>query len=164
VEFCRKAGRPVEEADIRRHLSSHPAEYDAIILNDVIEHFTKKEAFGLFGEVFQGLKPGGRFILKTPNMGCPLYASRGRYCDFTHEMGVTEKSLESLYRASGFVNCRALGADVYTSRSALFNLAGRLCWKALKTFYRGLYRLYGHRERSVLTRVLIGVGNKPHAS
>lgn len=162
VDFCRENDRPVEEADLLEYLSVHTGEFDAVVLNDVIEHFTKEEAFELFSNALQSLKVGGHLIVKTPNMGCPLYAARGRYCDITHEIGFTEKSLTSFYQAAGFVNSHVFGPDVYTSHSALANFIGRLSWKLVKILFKAIYRLYGHRERSVLTRVLIGTGEKPN--
>lgn len=161
VEVCRRADRPVEEAHITEYLAEHPGEFDAIVLNDLIEHFSKQEAFDLFTAARDALKPGGRLIVKTPNMGCPLFAGRGRYCDITHEIGFTERSLEAFYSAAGFENARAFGPDVHTSPYAVANVIARLCWKLLRTVYKAIFRLYGHRGETVMTRVIIGVGDRP---
>lgn len=83
------------------YLQQHLGEFDMLIANDFIEHLPKQ----IIGEFLQlcrtALRPGGKLLIKTPNMSNPL-ASRHRYVDFTHEVGFTETSLHQVCANAGF--------------------------------------------------------------
>jgi 2-polyprenyl-3-methyl-5-hydroxy-6-metoxy-1,4-benzoquinol methylase len=42
--------------------------FDAVLSADFVEHITDKEKAAFFAEVFRVLKPGGVFVIKTPNL------------------------------------------------------------------------------------------------
>jgi 2-polyprenyl-3-methyl-5-hydroxy-6-metoxy-1,4-benzoquinol methylase len=75
--------------------------YDAIVALDVIEHLPKPEVGPFLARLRLSLKPGGKLILQTPNMGS-LFAMTHRYADLSHEFGVTELSAVSLLLIAGF--------------------------------------------------------------
>lgn len=161
VEFCRRNGWPVVRADVHNYLSQHPGEFDMVVLNDVIEHFSKDEAYELLVGACESLKPGGVVTVKTGNMGCPLFGCRMRYCDFTHEIGFTEESLHALVRCTGFDDVEVHGYDVYTSPYGPVNVLARALWKCYSAVFQLIYLFYGHRARTITERVIVAVGKKP---
>lgn len=108
VEAARHLGiHGVRQGDVMATLAATPAaSLDVVVAFDVIEHFTKDELIPLVDEVLRILKPGGRWIIHTPNAESP-FSGRVHYGDFTHELAFTRVSLNQLLRASGFerVDC-----------------------------------------------------------
>jgi len=75
--------------------------FDVIVLFDVIEHFSPEEQREVVSAIFSSLSPGGRVIIRTPNMAS-LLGTYSRYLDLTHYLGFTEFSLYQLLRQCGF--------------------------------------------------------------
>jgi 2-polyprenyl-3-methyl-5-hydroxy-6-metoxy-1,4-benzoquinol methylase len=108
---------------------------DAVVCFDLIEHFTKDELIELLDEVYRVLKPGGRWIIHTPNAESP-FGNRMFFWDFTHELAFTRTSLAQLLLSSGFreVNCYEDRPVPHGLKSAV----RRLLWYGI----RGLLRFY----------------------
>lgn len=113
INFCKENGIACEKTDILEFLRGHHGEFDVIIFNDVIEHFTKDEIFEILIEMKSALKEKGRLIIKTYNMANPFTGLSGRYIDFTHEVGFTEVMFYQIFKALKFKNVKVLGADIY---------------------------------------------------
>jgi SAM-dependent methyltransferase len=97
----------VRLGDARKTLAEQPdGSLDALVCFDLIEHFTKDELIELVDEIYRVLKPGGRWIIHTPNAESP-FGNRMFFWDFTHELAFTRTSLAQLLLSSGFreVNC-----------------------------------------------------------
>ena len=77
------------------------ASQDVVIAFDVIEHFSKSELVCFIDEVHRVLKPGGKWLLHTPNGESP-FVGRIRYGDMTHELAFTRVSIQQLLLASAF--------------------------------------------------------------
>jgi 2-polyprenyl-3-methyl-5-hydroxy-6-metoxy-1,4-benzoquinol methylase len=74
---------------------------DAIVMNNVIEHFDKKNLMRILALIYDKLRSGGIFIAKTGNIENPL--NLGLYLrDFTHEVGFTKSSLRQVLIMCGF--------------------------------------------------------------
>ncbi len=102
VEFVRKEIWPgVHAGDALAFLEAHPGAYDCLAANDFIEHLPKPQIVRFLFLCFDALAPGGRLLIKTPNMS-NLFAGRNRYVDFTHEVGFTEHSLYEVCAAANF--------------------------------------------------------------
>lgn len=92
----------VEQGDIMEALANEPNEaLDGLITFDLIEHFNRNELIPLIDEIYRVLKPGGRWIIHTPNAESP-FGMRIRYGDITHELAFTRTSLSQLLLSSGF--------------------------------------------------------------
>jgi len=78
-------------------------QYDLITLNDVIEHFPPDRTVPVLECVCGALRPGGRVVVRTPNMSS-LLAAFSRYLDATHLAGFTEFSLAQCLDLAGFEN------------------------------------------------------------
>jgi SAM-dependent methyltransferase len=149
----------VELGDVMDTLRVLPAEsQDVVVAFDLIEHFTKDELLPLVDEVRRALKPGGRWIIHTPNAESPFFG-RIRYGDITHEQAFTSTSLAQLLLASGF---RSLAS--FEDAPIVHGLAsaGRyIIWRSL----RALMRLYlaaetGSPGSGILSQNFLGVAVK----
>ena len=130
----------VAEGDLNQVLSALPdASLDVVVAFDVLEHFTREELLPFVDQVHRVLKPGGRWIIHTPNAASPFFGSV-RYGDITHEMAFTTTSLNQLLLSSGFtrVNCFEDAPIVHGAKSAL----RWVIWQC----FRGLMRLYSLAE------------------
>jgi len=85
----------VISGDALLHLEDNPDTYDAIISQQVIEHFTYEDFVRLLSGINRSLKKGGVVILETNNSANIVYGMYLRYCDHTHRLGFTPRSLEN---------------------------------------------------------------------
>lgn len=119
----------VQQADLMDFLGKRSDEFDAITAIDVVEHFKKEEVLFLLDAVYRALKPGGVFIMRSPNADGP-FGGRYRYCDFTHELAFTPVSVCQALAAAGFQNI-----SVYPVEPVVHGLlsGGRyLIWKGIR--------------------------------
>lgn len=155
VESCIQRGLKVALIDdLGRYLAEVDRKWDVVSMIDVIEHFSKSEAFVLLRLVRGVLKPGGRVILQTPNMQNP-FASLNLYHDLTHEWAYTEASIEQLLRASGFRQVQTRPAE-YPARGTY--LVRSLLRDVVYLFVRLLLAIDQPNRRRVLTPNMIAVG------
>ena len=102
IDFCKEnyPGTFILVEDTAGYLEVHRNSFDLVVMNDVVEHLTKNEAVDILFSVLSALCPSGRLIVRTPNMGA-FFSSAIRYGDFTHEVGLTERSARQLLLAVG---------------------------------------------------------------
>ncbi len=87
--------------DFNGHLSEVTEEYDAIFMNNVIEHIKKDDLLILLGQIKNSLKPNGVFMATTGNIENPM--NLGLFLrDFTHEIGFTMNSMRQACMFGGF--------------------------------------------------------------
>jgi 2-polyprenyl-3-methyl-5-hydroxy-6-metoxy-1,4-benzoquinol methylase len=111
VEFCKKnVSDKVVLADAFEYLRDKNEAFALISLNDVIEHIPKEKVVPLLSLLRSSLKPGGQLVLKTPNLG-NFFSVYGRYKDFTHETGFTERSLKQVLWLAGFREITIFGPE-----------------------------------------------------
>jgi 2-polyprenyl-3-methyl-5-hydroxy-6-metoxy-1,4-benzoquinol methylase len=92
----------IQQGDVLATLATLPVScQDVVVAFDVIEHFTKNELLAFVDEVHRVLKPGGRWLIHTPNGESPFVGAI-RYGDFSHELAFTQVSLSQLLLSSGF--------------------------------------------------------------
>jgi len=102
IEAGQKLGiNGLKVQDLNDLLDNSGAQYDFIIARDVIEHFTRQEAFEIISKIGKALKPGGKFLMQVPN-GQGIYYTSIFYGDYTHEMAYTESSAKQLILNCGF--------------------------------------------------------------
>lgn len=159
VETARRLGIPnVQQADLTSYLHSRRAYYDALILRDVVEHFTREQIIEMLELCRESLRPGGRVIVQVPNAESPFFG-RIRYGDFTHELAFTSSSIAQLFNVLGFENPR-----VYSTEPAITgvrSLGRAALWGAVKTFYRLLLFAELGSGNRIFTQGLIAVGHVP---
>jgi SAM-dependent methyltransferase len=76
--------------------------FDRAFLLDVLEHFSAEDGAALLASIGKVLRPGGRILVRLPNMGSP-WGANYQYGDLTHRSGYNPTSLRQLAIASGFV-------------------------------------------------------------
>lgn len=157
VELARQVCVDVYQGNIMEYLEVDHR-YDLITMFSLIEHLTPDEAVALLDDVYSALRPGGIFIVITPNADSP-FASHMRYGDVTHEVIYTKGALSSLMRASGFINCRAL--ETGPVPHGLISGMRWLIWRLI-TAILGFYRLVegGSSRGWIFTTEFITVAEK----
>jgi 2-polyprenyl-3-methyl-5-hydroxy-6-metoxy-1,4-benzoquinol methylase len=135
VAAARRLGiEGVEEGDLLATLAAQTdGSLDVVVAFDVIEHFTRDELLGFVDQVQRVLRPGGRWIIHTPNGESP-FCGRMRYWDLTHELAFTRTSIIQLLLSSGFSNVQCFeDAPIPHGLTS----AGRwLLWKAIRSGLR----------------------------
>jgi 2-polyprenyl-3-methyl-5-hydroxy-6-metoxy-1,4-benzoquinol methylase len=119
--------------------------YDAIVMNNVIEHFSKKELFTILTLIKKKLKIDGVFIAKTGNIENPL--NLGLYLrDITHEIGFTINSLRQMMLMVGFENHKVkLFGIKYCSNNLLKTIIKRSASYIASTFIKLLAKCMSMR-------------------
>lgn len=101
IELAKSTGHNVFQVDVFEFLRTNKNSYDLIFAFDFIEHFTKDELIELSNLVFNSLKSGGLFIIRTPN-GQGFFAGTVIYGDLTHQTIFTSNSFTQLMLQAGF--------------------------------------------------------------
>lgn len=122
--------------------------FDVICAFHVIEHFFKDEIMHLLDIILTRLNPNGMIIIEVPNAGSPLLGSLNRYVDFTHEVGFTPLSLQSILLTCGFKGVKILPRKDFTAYA-------RLLFKILNHFLHSYISRYAYFEGGI-----IGIGYK----
>ncbi len=82
-------------------LIRHPNAFDCITMFDVLEHLEPARHQETVSAIYGALRPGGRIIIRVPNMA-NLLGAYSRYLDYTHQFGFTEFSLYQLLQMGEF--------------------------------------------------------------
>lgn len=125
--------------DTPAFLAARPTTFDAIVMNDVLEHVPKGEIVSLLRAIRSALAGGGRVVIKVPNCS-NVFGLVARYLDFTHEVGFTEHSLRQVLVAAGYPSpiIRGIGVRLhlrpkrllYWSMNRMYTLAHRAAYVA----------------------------------
>ncbi len=87
--------------DVFSVLGETDRKFDAVLLMDVVEHFSPNDAVALLRLVDSHLAPGGKVLLRTPNAASPWGFSH-QFGDLTHCTPFCPGSMRQLALASGF--------------------------------------------------------------
>jgi len=166
LQIARQMGvAEVENADLFKFLPQHPAGYDMIIANDIIEHLTKNEVIQFLDAIFAALKPGGKVLLNTEN-AASLFGSSRVFIDFTHEQGFTPISLTQVLRVCGFDSVEIYPNAPVHSLSSWVRVQ---LWKVVSAVMRGFLAVEcgigkGLKKRKIILEPRIfAVAEKPAA-
>jgi 2-polyprenyl-3-methyl-5-hydroxy-6-metoxy-1,4-benzoquinol methylase len=151
----------VTQADLRTYLEARPGRYDAVILRDVIEHFTREEILQILGLVQRALRPGGSIVVQVPNAESPFFG-RIRYGDFTHETAFCASSLVQVLQMTGYGNIRLRPTSpVVRSVRSLLRVA---LWKGVEAVYRLFLFAEVGRGHRIVTQGIIAAADRPATS
>jgi 2-polyprenyl-3-methyl-5-hydroxy-6-metoxy-1,4-benzoquinol methylase len=137
------------------YLRQHPATFDGIFCNDVVEHIPDDLLLDWLESVLSALKPGGFFTCRTPN-AANLFSSYSRYIDMTHQRIFTSASILQLLEVCGFSNCRTLPVRTV-------GVAGVIRQQVDWLMHKSLFLITGRGLETVFTSNVIAVGYKPKA-
>jgi len=132
VELSRQIAPDVTRANILDYLEGRREVFDVMIGLDIIEHFSKDEAFSFLDKCFAALKPGGRLILQTPNADSP-WGTVHRYGDFTHEICFNPNSLARILDLCGFRNVVAREQGPVPRGYSLKSTARAMAWTVVRS-------------------------------
>jgi 2-polyprenyl-3-methyl-5-hydroxy-6-metoxy-1,4-benzoquinol methylase len=159
VKFCVEHGLHAEQHDVFEYLGEGKV-FDAMVMNDFLEHFTKDEAVHIVELAYKCLAQGGILILKVPNAANPIVGSSSRYIDLTHESSFTEESLSQLLKICGLHDIKIYPPNIYLyTYNPLNYLAKVVAWLSFK-LYRLLFILYGRKSTKIFTKDLIAIACK----
>lgn len=101
IKIAKSKNLNVIQTDVFEFLRNSKNNYDIIFAFDFIEHFTKDELLELSQLIYNVLKDGGLFIIRTPN-GQGIFAGSIIYGDLTHQTIFNPNSFSQLMYQSGF--------------------------------------------------------------
>lgn len=163
IAYIKKIINPkarVRQAEICDFLKKAKREtYDAVILNDVIEHLTKDEIFEVLYGVKEILKKNGVFLIKTLNMANPFVSTAGRYIVIDHESGFTETSMKEVLRICGYKDISIVGTDVYVL-NPFISLPAKLVSKMINRALFLLSALYGRTSLHIFEKDILAIAYK----
>jgi 2-polyprenyl-3-methyl-5-hydroxy-6-metoxy-1,4-benzoquinol methylase len=159
VKFCRRRGLPVKQAEIAEFLATAQNRFDVVVLNDVLEHQTKRRLYKLLRLAYESLTPGGILLARVPNMANPFLATDSRYLDITHELGFNESSLRQILLMTGFAKVEVYEVDIYVLGGVLSWLAKGVV-KILNGMIRLIFLLYGRGKRKILSKSILALAVK----
>lgn len=129
--------------------------FDVIIANDIFEHFYKDELFKILTTLKQNLKDGGSIIAKTPNGSSCFMGSYGRYCDFTHEIIFTEKSVKQIFYSIGYSKIEIFEPNLFCFYLNPLNYVGWFLTFFVKYFQIVIHRLNGNFDTKIVSANII---------
>ncbi len=97
-----------DAAEFLRQAACNDERYDRVFMLDVFEHFTVAEGMALLVAVAAVLAPGGRLVIRVPNLSSP-WGAQHQFSDLTHKAAYTPKSLEQIAVAAGYDCLTTLG-------------------------------------------------------
>jgi 2-polyprenyl-3-methyl-5-hydroxy-6-metoxy-1,4-benzoquinol methylase len=89
------------ETNIGDFLAGHAERFDFIHMSHVIEHIPKYSLLYVVDSLYWAMRPGGRLLLRTPNMEGPC-ANSSLYVTLAHEYGFAGSNLSSLLSVCNF--------------------------------------------------------------
>lgn len=167
LDVAKKMGvKNLSKVDLFQYLPEHLQSFDMIIANDIIEHLNKEEVLGFLDAIYNSLSPSGCTLMSTVNAQS-LFGNMVIYCDFTHELAFTPKSLSQIMRVCTYEDVMVYGEKpvVHDFRSAA--RAGLWwCTKKILSSYlkieRGTGRNFWKMDNILEPRIYV-VGRKPDA-
>ena len=101
VERAKVNGFNAIQADAFSYLRLNEDQFEIIVAIDMVEHFKKEELYELLTLIYGALKPGGIFVLQTPN-GEGLMPGYVIFGDLTHFTILSPLSLKHILTMTGF--------------------------------------------------------------
>jgi 2-polyprenyl-3-methyl-5-hydroxy-6-metoxy-1,4-benzoquinol methylase len=161
VKYCRSHGLEVKLADVVEFLRDTDETFQAIVMNDVIEHLKEEQLWEFLRLAKERLAPGGALIIKTYNLANPIMGLHSRYINFTHETGWTEESMRQVLDVAGFASIEVLPSRLYVYYYNPLNYIGLLIEKAVGFLLRMYFIANARKTTTFFTKNLIAVARAP---
>ena len=158
VELAKLLGLPAEQGDAFQILSDQVGSFDLITSLDFIEHLDKGKVLEFLSLSFNGLKPGGRIILRAP-CGDGPFGAHDAWNDLTHQWGMTSNVVRALLEMHGFENVKIL--DERPQPGGVVDTMRWLVFFPAKLIADGFCMALGMHPPAIWTRSMIAIGHKP---
>jgi len=158
VEVARAAGRDVRLEDVVEHLNGlRTGQVDGAFSSQVAEHLTTNELVGSIELVYRKLKPGGVFVMETPNPEALFIFATFFYVDLTHIKPIHPEALRWAFEACGFEDVRVVRSQKVPDAARLApvpeDLRTQPGWDVLARNIDTLNDLiYGYQHYAVVAR------------
>lgn len=143
-------------SDSEKFLEKHKNCYDLIAALDVLEHLPYVKLENFLKAIFEALKPGGCFLISTPNSQSPD-ALALISVDITHQIMVfSEASLTQLLKSIGFTKIKVFGLKIppSASQNPLIKTLLFICQNLAAPFYFSLVKLRRLTTSGLYSRIL----------
>lgn len=161
VKFCKRQGLSVEQGNIYDYFIDKNEQFDAIILNDIIEHIAKENVISVLKDIKKSLRRSGVLIIKTVNAANAFLASSSRYMDFTHETIYDEFSIRDILLVAGFQpnKITVKESNLYVFWKNPLNYIAWMINSIINLFLR-CYYILNFKKQSVFTKNFIAIVKK----
>jgi 2-polyprenyl-3-methyl-5-hydroxy-6-metoxy-1,4-benzoquinol methylase len=122
--------------------------FDRIVLFDVLEHFTLDDAIAMLVRIGDLLAPGGRVVIRVPNMASP-FALSIHFGDITHRAAFTPASIRQAARVA---NYETLAVLPQSHSTAFKEIRERILTRAIGWFLAAPPTLWTSNMIAVLQR------------
>ncbi len=161
IDYCKKnVSESVEYvADLNAFLKKNSESFDAVVMNDVFEHFIKDDIVVILRLIKNSLKNGGTVIINTVNAAC-IIGNYNEHKDFTHETGFTELTLQQVLNLASFSGEITILPSKYyriTNFKRIIHMAAN---KTLHLLWRLIFYLEYSKIPKIVTDRIIAVAKK----
>ena len=159
IACARQRGVKAVAADLTEFLrNAQPNEFAAVLAIDVVEHFSKDEILALFGLVHRALRPGGLFVVQTPN-GQGLFSGQVIFGDLTHITILSPDSFLQVARHAGFQETAFF--ETGPQPLGTWGWSRVVLWRWIKRLLNAVRSVEAYKTQAIWTDNMIGVCRKP---
>jgi SAM-dependent methyltransferase len=127
--------------------ASADASYDLIWLEQEINHLTRLEILEFLALCRRKLKRGGRLLTFVLNGANPVTGAEALAQNFDHFNTFTEYTLRQVLGHTGFSEIEVFDLNLYVFYKNPFNYVGLAAAAVLAAIFRGLFLLYGKKNK-----------------
>ena len=159
VEFARKRGLPCETARAFGFLIDKADAYDAIILEQELNHLTYDEMIPFLKLCRRALRSGGVIYAYGLNGANPMVGAENLAHNIDHFNTFAEHSLIQVLELGGFTDIRLLPMKLYVFWTNPLNYIGLAATTLLEFWYKAWFKLYGKNVK-ILSKKIAATGRK----
>lgn len=157
VEYALKRDLLVKVAHAFDYLMDNEEQYDAIILEQEINHLTRQEFMDYLKLAKKRLVEGGRVILNATNYANPITSPDHLAHNLNHFSGWTGHSLRQAFKYSDFDSSECFPLDNYVLYENPLNYVAKAITGLISLMLRITFKMYGKKE-TIFTKRMIAVG------
>ena len=151
--FANKRGLNCQVARCFKYLRDKVQIYDAIILEQELNHLTIDEMIAVLRLCHRALKPGGTVFAYGLNGANPMVGAENLAHNIDHFNSFAEHSLRQVLGLAGFVEIRLLPLKLYVFWSNPLNYVGLFVTGMLELWYKLWFKLYGKNVKILSKKI-----------
>lgn len=157
IVVARSLGLACEVATTTDYFSRCDRDFDLVTALDVVEHFNRDEALEFLAQCRSCLRPGGTFLLTTPN-GAAWRPGPVIYGDLTHETIYSPDTIRLALRLTGFDDVHV--REIAPGNTSLRARVRGVLWRVIRTGAMLFDVIETGRRRAVYSRVMTVVARR----